>query len=140
MIETIKIIPIFLYMIVGIISLTMAYKNILSNKLIPFQEQTAGKSLKDMEKGIQLVILTLMKVSGLEFLVIALLLILFPIVNYFVNNSFVKYAIPAISLLYCLGLFLFNYRLYLQTKIETPWKRSLYVAIIIGMGLILSLL
>jgi hypothetical protein len=140
MIVTVKVIPVILYMTVGIISLNMAYKNILSNKLIPFQEQAAGKLLNDMEKGIQFVILALMKVSGLGFLVVALLLIIFPIANYFINNSFVKYAIPAISILYCFGLFLINYRLFVQSKVETPWKRSLYAAIIVGVGLFLTLL
>jgi hypothetical protein len=140
MIITVRIIPVCLYMVVGIISLTMAYKNIFSNKFIPFQEQAAGKSWNDIEKGIQFVIIALMKVSGLGFLVVALLLMIFPIVNYLENNSFVQYAIPTISLLYCLGLFLSNYHLYVQTKAKTPWKRSLYAATIIGVGLILSLL
>jgi hypothetical protein len=140
MIITAKIIPVFLYMIVGIISLTMAYKNIFSTKFIPFQEQAAGKSWNDIEKGIQFVIIALMKVSGLGFLVVALLLMIFPFVSYFYNNPFVQYAIPAISLLYCFGLFLFNYHLYVQTKVKTPWKRSLYAATIIGLSIILSLL
>ena len=140
MIMTIKIIPVFLYMIVGCISLTMAYKNMFSNRLIPFQEHAAGKSLSEMDVGIQSVILALMKVSGLGFLVVSLLLLIFPLVNYFENSAFIKYAIPSISLLYCFGLFLFNYRLYDQTKVETPWKRSLYAAIIIGLGIILSIL
>jgi hypothetical protein len=135
-----KIIPICLYMLVGIISLIMAYKNILSSKFIPFHEKAAGKTWNDIEKGIQSVILALMKVSGLGFLVVALMLMIFPIVNYFDNNSFVRYAIPAISLLYCFGLFIINYRLYVQTKVKTPWKGSLYAAIIISLGLILSLI
>ena len=137
---SIKMIPVFLYMIVGIISLTMAYKNIFSNKLIPFQEQAAGKPWGDIEKGVQFVIIALMKVSGLGFLVVALLLMIFPVVNYYYNILFVQYAIPVISLLYCFGLFLFNYQMYIQTKVETPWKRSLYAASIIGVALILSLL
>jgi hypothetical protein len=138
MFVTAKIIPVCLYMIVGVISLTMAYKNIFANRIIPFQEQAAGKSWNDIEKGVQFVIITLMKVSGLGFFVVALLLMIFPVVNYFDNNSFVQYAIPVISLLYCFGLFLFNYHLYIQTKVNTPWKRSLYAAIIISVGLILS--
>ncbi len=137
---TIKIIPVCLYIVVGLISLTMAYKNFFSNKLIPFQEQATGKSWDDIEQGIRFVIIALMKVSGLGFLVIALLLIVFPIVNLFQNVSFIQFAIPIISLFYCLGLFVFNCHLYLQTKVNTPWKRSLYAAIIISVGFILSLL
>jgi hypothetical protein len=140
MIVTAKIIPVCLYIIVGIISLTMAYKNIFSNKFIPFQEQAAGKSWNEIEKGIQFVIIALMKVSGLGFMVVALLLMIFPVINYFENSPFIQYSIPAISLLYCFGLFYFNYRLYVQTKVKTPWKRSLYGVTIIAIALILSLL
>ncbi len=138
MFVTAKIIPVCLYMIVGVISMTMAYKNIFAKRIIPFQEQAAGKSWNDIEKGVQFVIIALMKVSGLGFFVVALLLMIFPVVNYFDNNSFVQYAIPTISILYCFGLFLFNYHLYIRTKVNTPWKRSLYAAIIISVGLILS--
>jgi hypothetical protein len=126
-------------MIVGIISFAMAYKNIFSNKFIAFHEQAAGKSWGDIEKGIQSVIIALMKISGLGFLVVALLLMIFPLVSYFENNPFLQFSIPTISLLYCLGLFLFNYQLYVQTKAETPWKRSLYAVGVICVGLILSL-
>ena len=140
MIITVKIIPVCLYIIVGIISLIMAYKNIFSNRLLPFQEHATGKLWNDLDKGVQFVIIVLMKVSGLGFLIVALLLLIFPIVNYLENNSFVQYSIPAISLIYCFGLFFFNYHLFVQTKAKTPWKRSLYAAAMIVVGLILSLL
>ncbi len=137
---TAKIIPVCLYMIVGIFSMTMAYKNIFSDRFIAFHEQAAGKSWDDIGKGIQSVIIALMRVSGLGFLVVALLLMVFPLVNYFQNNAFLQYAVPTISLLYCLGLALFNYQLHVQTKVSTPWVRSLYASAIIGAGLILSAL
>ncbi|MGO9482844.1 MAG: hypothetical protein ACLP05_13825 [Candidatus Kryptoniota bacterium] len=74
MVITAKIIPVFLYMIVGVVSLTMAYKNLFSNRLIAFQEKAAGKSWNEIEKGLQSVIIALMRVSGLGFLVVALML------------------------------------------------------------------
>jgi hypothetical protein len=39
-----------LYFIVGIVSMLMAHKNIFSPKFLPFNEQAAGKSWKEVEK------------------------------------------------------------------------------------------
>jgi FtsH-binding integral membrane protein len=136
--DIIKVIPVIFYFIVGIISLIMAVKSLLSKKFISFHEQAAGKPLDNLDKPLQLVILTIMKVSGLGFFVVAILLIVFPIVNYFRRDEFIKYAIPLISIIYCTGLFLVNYYLYKETKASTPWKKSLFVIIILLAGLIIS--
>jgi hypothetical protein len=133
-------IPVFLYFSVGIISAMMAVKNLSSGRLLPFQEKAAGKSWEEVEPAIKPVLLALLRVSGLGFLVVAILLLLFPIVNYFSPGSLVKYAVPCIALLYCSGLFLTNYQLYKKTGAKTPWKGSLYAICIIITGLILSLL
>lgn len=135
----IKLIPICLYMVVGLISLTMAYKSIFSTRFIPFHEKAAGKTWDQVDNGLQSVIIALMRVSGLGFLVVALLLIIFPLFNYYYKNSFIQYAVPMISLVYCFGLFLFNYQLHTKTNAETPWKRSLYAALVILIGFIISL-
>ena len=136
--EILKITPIALYFLVGVISLVMAYKSLFFKKFIPFHEQAAGKSLDNLDMPLQHVIIALMRVSGLGFLVMALLMCIFPIVNYFRPDAFVKYAIPAISFLYCSGLFVANYFLHKQTKAKTPWKGSLAAMLIILIGIIIS--
>jgi hypothetical protein len=133
-----KIIPLCLYSFTGIVSLIMAYKSIFSHKFLPFHEQAAGKSWNSIDRGLQIVILALMKVSGLGFLVIAVLLMVLPVFYYLKDDSPVQYVIPWISLLYCFGLFLINYQLTVKTKARTPWKGSLYATILIGTGIILS--
>jgi hypothetical protein len=59
----------------------MAYKSLFSKKFLPFHEQAAGKPWHTVEDGLQRVVLALMKVSGLGFLVVGLLLIIFPIIK-----------------------------------------------------------
>jgi hypothetical protein len=134
-----KLASIFLYAAVGIISLTMAYKNLFFNKFIPFHEKAAGKPLGHFDNGLQSVIIALMRVSGLGFLVVSLLLIILPITNYYAQNTFIKYVVPAIALMYCSGLFLINFQLYSKTGADTPWKFSLYAVGIILLGFVLSL-
>ena len=87
---------------------------------------------------LQSIIIALMKTSGLGFLIIALLLMVLPFITYFKYDSLVQYIIPGISFLYCFGLFLINYQLAFKTKAKTPWKGSLYAALLIGIGIIIS--
>jgi len=70
-----------------------------------------------------------MRFAGLGFLIIAILLLAFPVINYFIPNEFYKYSIPIVALIFCTGLFVFNYLLYRNTKADTPWKGSLYAMI-----------
>jgi hypothetical protein len=136
--ELIKIIPIGLYIFVGIISLVMACKCLFSNKFISFHQEAAGIAWDNISKSLQFVILALMRVSGLGFLAMGCLMIVFPIVNYFNPDPFSKYAVPVISFLYCSGLFLTNYYLYRNTKAKTPWKASLLAMFLISLGLVIS--
>jgi hypothetical protein len=133
-----KIFPLFLYFLVGIVSLMMAYKSIFSTRFLPFHEQAAGKSWENIDPGVQTVIRALMKVSGLGFLTVALLLLILPIINYFDHKSLFQYLLPVIAFLYCLGLFFVNHRLAVETTAKTPWKGSLYAAVFIGIGMVLS--
>jgi hypothetical protein len=133
------LIPIIMYGIVGVISLIMAYKNLSSKSLIAFHAKAATIPWDNINKPLQSVILALMRVSGLGFLVIALLLLIFPFVNYFMQDEFIKYSIPIVASVFCFGLFLINYYLHKQTNSETPWRGSLIAVIGLLWGIVLSL-
>jgi len=136
----IEVITIIIYGIVGVISLLMAFKNIFAKSYLPFQEEAASIVWIKIDHRLRSVILGLMRISGLGFLVTAMLLLSFPIVNYFIQNEFIKYSIPVISFIFCIGLCLVNYKLYKQTNSKTPWKGSLFAMFAIIIGLILSVL
>jgi len=137
--EIFSLISIVLYFIVGVISLYMALKSFFSKKFLPFQEEAASIPWKKISKPLQSVILTSIKVSGLGFLLVAILLMVFPGVNYFIRDRFVEYSVPMLSFLFCFGLFLFNYYLHKNTKADTPWKNSLFAMGIIVAGFAISL-
>ncbi len=120
--EIVKIIPILLYFIIGVISMVMAVKNLFSTEFLPFHEKASGKPWDEIDNSLKLVILTLLRLAGLGFLIIAVLLLVFPIINYFIPNNFYKYSIPIVALLFCTGLFVINYVLYKKTIAVTPWK------------------
>ena len=134
------IIPILLYLSIGVISMVMAFKNLFSTRFLLFHEKAANKQWDEIDTSLKLVILSLLRLSGLGFLIISILLLAFPIINYFVPNILYKYSIPIIALIYCTGLFIINFLLYRRTKEDTPWKGSLYAAMILIVGIIISIL
>jgi hypothetical protein len=136
--EVLSIVSVALYFLVGAICLVMAYKSFFSKKYLPFHEEAAGESWDNLSKPLQYVILTILRISGLGFLVVGLLLIVFPCVYYFRPDTFVKYSIPVIALIYCIGLFLFNYYLYKKTRANTPWIGSVVAMAVILIGIVAS--
>ncbi len=135
-----KIIPILLYAIVGVISMVMAVKCLFSNKFLPFHEKAANKQWDEVDNHLMQVILTLLRLVGIGFFIISILLLVFPIISYFIPNKFYKYSIPVVALIYCTGLFVINYSLYRKTKVKTPWKGSLYAMLAIITAIIISIL
>lgn len=138
--DVLTMVPLALYSVVGIVSFLMAYKSIFFPKFLPFHEEASGKSWESIEKNLQYVILTLMKVSGLGFLTMGILLVAGSVYLYFSPGIFLRYFIPFISLVYCSGLFLVNFWLFKKTKAKTPWKGSLYSMLILVIALILSII
>jgi len=137
--KIIEIFIIILYGFVGFIALIMAFKNIFSKTLLPFQEKASSTAWIEVDDKLQYVILTLMRISGLGFLIIAFLLLVFPIVNYFKHDAFLMYSIPILSFVYCLGLFFANYSLHKHTRSKTPWRGSLFAIVALLAGMIMSL-
>ena len=135
-----EILTIVIYGFVGVISLIMATKSLFAKKYLAFHEKAAAIEWTQLDIRLQYVILALIKITGLGFLVIAILMLIFPTVNYFVQDEFVRYSIPVLAFIFCSGLFIINYFLYKQSKSKTPWKGSLFAMIAIIAGVILSVL
>jgi hypothetical protein len=129
-----------LYLLVGALSFVMAWKSMLSRKFLLFHEAAAGKPWESIDPGVQTIIITLLRISGLGFMAIGLLLTISAVVTYFSPNPVLKFVGPAISLLFCIGLCVINYQLHARTKTGTPWKGSLYAAIAVLAGIALSAL
>jgi hypothetical protein len=127
-----------LYLFVGFVSLAMAWKNIFARRFLPFHEAASGKNWETLDEGIQTVMLTLLRVSGLGFLIVGCLLVILPFLNRYDPSPLAKSAMPALASLYCFGLFLINYQLHVKTKAQTPWKRSLFAAAVILVAIAVS--
>ena len=133
-----NIVATLLYLIIAVICLVMAYKSFSARKYLPFHEQAAGQPWDRVDNDLQQVILTLLRQSGLGFLVIGLLIALFPALSFLRPDPVTKYLIPAIAFVYCVGLLVFNYKLYKNTKANTPWKGAVAALIVIALAIIFS--
>ena len=128
-----------LYFAVGLISLSMAVKCLSSASYLPFHEQAAGKRWDEIDAGVKKVIITLLRLTGMGFLITSILLILSPAVIYFSQVSYIKFLMPAIALAFFSGLGYFNYLLNRNSGAETPWKESFYAVVLIATGMIFSI-
>jgi hypothetical protein len=137
--EIVRIIPIILYFLVGLVCLVMAFKSMLARKFLPFHEQAAGKPWNNIEEPFRFLILAFLRLVGFGFLITAILLMVFPVVNYFFPDTFMRYSIPGVALIYCIGVFAANYLLHKDTKADTPWKGSLYAMVALIAGVIISI-
>jgi hypothetical protein len=136
----IKIIPQALYFFVGLVSLIMALKNLSAVKYLPFHEQASGRKWEDIDGNLRIVILFLLRITGLGFLMMGILLIAYAITAFFIKDDFLKYAIPLCALVFTSGLFLFSYKLYKKTNADTPWKKSLVIIFFLIIGFIISII
>jgi hypothetical protein len=132
-------IPIVLYGVVAAISWIMAWKSLSYGRFLPFHEKAAGKSLDQLDEGVQTVILALMRTVGLGFLTVGALLTTVSVVECFKPRTLFGIGILTVCGIYCFGLFLVNVRLHKTSGVETPWKGSLIAAAMILGGIIISL-
>lgn len=136
--DILKIIPVGLYLVVGVISLVMAVKNLQATTFLPFHEEIAGKPWSEIDDSIRTLIISLLRLVGLGFLTTAILMIVWPVADYLNPSAFNEVLIPGVALIFCGGLFVVNYTLFKKTKAHTPWQGSLIAAVIIVIGMVLS--
>jgi hypothetical protein len=134
------LIALLIYIFLALICLVMAVKTFTSRQFLPFHEKAADTKWDNIDKPLQSVIITLVRISGLGFLTVFLFLVIFPLVNYLKPDSNLEYLIPVIPFVFCLGLFIFNYSLFRKSKADTPWKGALLSMILIIIAFCLSLL
>ncbi|MEI7917927.1 MAG: hypothetical protein WCH58_00935 [Candidatus Saccharibacteria bacterium] len=135
-----NLISIALYLAVGVISFKMAINNLFAKEYLGFHKKATKKSWAEVDQSMQYVIIFLMRLTGLGFLMTAILLIVFPIVNLFAPSFVGTFLTPLVALVFCFGLFVSNYSLYKKSSANTPWHASLIASGLILFGLLLSII
>jgi len=125
--------------LVAIISLVMALKSLRAREFLSFQQAAAGQPWGELGAGLRAVVLSLLRLSGLGFLLVALQLGVVAVAGNFGQGLVVTLALPLLAVVFCAGLCAINFRLHKRTGAETPWRGSLYAAIAVTVGLVVSL-
>jgi hypothetical protein len=139
MVKTTAIISLVIYFLVAAVSLVMAVKCLSARKFLPFHGEASGREWEDIDKPLQAVLITLLRISGLGFLVVFLLLAILPVLNLHRKDLSLTLVSAIIPFIFCSGLFLFNYLLFRQTKARTPWKGALISMIMLLAALVISI-
>jgi hypothetical protein len=118
----------------------MAYTTMFAKRYLPFHQQGAGMKWEEHSPNLQATILILVKLSGLGFLVVGLMLIVLPILNSFDHSLVLAVSVPTLALVFCAGLVYFNFQLHKKTKADTPWQSAIAAIALIFVAAVLSLL
>jgi hypothetical protein len=136
--DVLRVAPVVAYFALGLVCAVMAFKTLTAAKYLPFQERAAGRRWDELDAPMRRLLLSYLRLSGLGFLVMAILLMIFPAAGLFTHNRFYDFAVPALGLVFCGGLFLINYALHAATQADTPWRGSLYAMTVIVAAMTMS--
>lgn len=125
-----------LFGVMGVVALTMAWRGLTAQSLLPFHQAATGRPWTELAPGEQSVATALTRSLGLGFLAAGLALLVASVTDV-AHQDVATYSLAAIALVFCAGLALINRRVQLATSVGTPWKGSLYAAVAIAVALAL---
>lgn len=140
MTQTFSYISLGLYVMVGLITLMVGIMFLTARQFFPYHAQATGLSWDQVTPSLRPVFLAVMRVAGLGFLSVAILMILFPILTLMMPNPYLKLGIPLTGLVFWTGMFLVTYNVHRKTQADTPWKNSLVAMGMVLIGIVLSTL
>ena len=111
---------------------------LLSPEIMPYHQRAIGVAWKDLEPRLQLVLLTLLKGTGLGTLMTSLALGVLLIIPFRRGEKWSRWAIFVLGLGMLLPGFYFALKLYLITGVLTPWPIILLLVGLILAGFFLS--
>ena len=115
-----------LYLSISLVAFTMSMVFLTSQEFFPYHAEASGMIWSEIPSGIQLVLLSLIRLAGLGWLVFALGLGFLTIYYYHIkNNALAYFIIPVLILIYFGGVFGITYYVFIQTQANTPWTSSM---------------
>ena len=134
-----RLLPPALSLLVGLVSLRMAVKGLSAKAWLPFHGAAAGTDWDSLTPRLRLLLLFMVRMAGLGFLVLFLLLATIPV--YLARNPepFVGLATFGIGTTYCIGLGVLTRWLHRETGAGTPWKESFAAAGVLALASLLAI-
>jgi hypothetical protein len=133
-----RLLPTALSVFVSLVSLRMAVKGLSAKEWLPFHEAAAAADWSLLTPRLRLLLLFMVRMAGLGFLVLFLLLATVPVYLAWNPDPMTGLAIFGIGIIYCVGLGILTRWLHRKTGAGTPWKESFGAAGVLALAALLS--
>jgi hypothetical protein len=133
-----RLLSLALSLLVSLVSLLMAVKGLAAREWLPFHEAAAGVGWQSLAPRVQRLLVFLVRLAGLGFLALFLLLAAVPTYLCWHPDRFLGLASLGVGAVYCIGLGVLAHRLHHETGARTPWKKSFLAAGALALAALLS--
>ena len=123
-----RLLPTGISLLVGLVSLRMALKGLSAKAWLPFHQAAAEVDWNSLPLRLRLLLLFMVRMAGLGFLALFLLLATIPVYVARHPDPFVALTNFGIATTYCVGLGILTRWLHRETGACTPWKESFAAA------------
>lgn len=120
---------------VAVLSLVMSAKGLTTSRLLPFHLSASGREWVSFAADEQAVALALTRSLGLGFLVAGLSLVAAAVAAV-LDAVGMASVLAGVACVFCAGLAVINRRLGLATGTSTPWRGSVYAAVLIVVAIV----
>ncbi len=128
-----------IYLLVAIMTIAMGLIYFFSNEMMPYHKQAIGKNWAELDRGIQIIILGLMKAVGAGELTVGFIVLILLLIPFRRGESWVNWAIFLGGIIFSgLGFFI-TFKAHLATNASTPWYFMLLFMALILLGFLFSL-
>jgi hypothetical protein len=135
-----RLLSLALTYLVSLVSLRMAVKGLFANEWLRFHGEAAKADWRSLPPRLQWLFLFMVRVIGLGFLALFLLLITVPTLLHWHPDRLLGLACLGIGIVYCVGLGVLNRWLHRMAGVGTPWRGSFAAAAVLALAAALSLL
>ena len=125
--------------LVGLVSPRMAVKGLSAKEWLPFHRTAAAVDWTSLPQRLRVLLLFLVRMTGLAFLVLVLLLMSVSILLPLSPEPFVDLAILGSGTAYCVGLGILTRWLRRETGADTPWRGAFAAAGVLALASLLAL-
>lgn len=128
-----------IYLLIAIIFIFWGFLYIFSDEMMPYHKQVIGKTWGEIEPGIQVIILALMKSVGAACLTIGFIVLILLFIAFRRGEIWANWTIFLGGIVFNGLAFFITFKVYLDTNASTPWYLFLLVTALLLTGFLFSL-
>lgn len=139
LVQVLRLVSLALSLLVSLVSLRMAVKGLFAREWLPFHGAAAGVGWDSLAPRVQRLLVFLVRMAGLGFLALFLLLASIPTYLFWHPDRLVGLATLGVGATYCAGLGVLTHRLHHDAGVRTPWRESFLAAGALALAALLSI-